>query len=157
MSTRARVWWVVIVAWGLLLLGLGFWSALRDPATVREMSGIGAAKQVVDQVVGGVSGSVPPDWLFTDRGYREERCELTVARDGVSATRTLTLNGPPESESDALAKVASTVEGARLRPSGRPPESFYADAGTFVAVRGKITGPGSITVELTTGCRPPNS
>lgn len=145
---------MVIVAWGLLLLGLGYWSAMRDPATVRDMSAIGAAKQVIDRVVGSVSGNVPPDWQFTDRGYQEERCELSIARDGVSATRTLALSGPPETEAAALTKVASTLEGAQLRPSGRPPENFFADAGTFVAVRGRIVGPGTITVELTTGCRP---
>jgi hypothetical protein len=145
---------VVIVAWGLLLLALGSWSALRGPVTVREQSDLGSAKQVIDQVVGRISGSVPPDWQFFDDGYREEPCRLTVARDGRKATRSLRLAGPPATESDALTQIASTVGEARLKPVNGPAESFYADAGTFVSVRGQVEGAGSIVVELSSGCRP---
>jgi hypothetical protein len=156
LSTRTRVWWVVIVAWALLLLGLGLWSAMRGPTSVREQSDLGSAKQVMDETVGRVSGNVPPDWQFFDEGYREEPCELTVIREGRKATRGLRLTGPPATENDALRQLAATVGGddARVRPVNGPAESFYADAGEYVAVRGQIDGPGVVTIQLTSGCRP---
>jgi len=146
----------VIVAWGLLLLGLGFWSALRSPPSVREQSDLGSAKQVMDEMVGRISGSVPADWQFFDEGYKEESCELTVVRDGRKATRTLRLTGPPATESDTVTDLAATVGGdnTRVKPVNGPAESFYADAGEYVAVRGQIDGPGVVTVQMTTGCRP---
>ena len=144
----------MIVAWGLLLLALGTWSALRGPVSVREQSDLGSAKQVMDQVVGRISGNVPPDWQFFDDGYREEPCRLTVVRDGRRANRSLRLSGPPATESDALTHIASAVGQARLKPVNGPAESFYADAGTFVSVRGQVEGPGAVVVELSSGCRP---
>ena len=156
LSTRARVWWVVIVAWAVLLLVLAFWSALRGPTSIREQSDLRSAKQVMDEVVGRISGNVPSDWQFFDEGYREESCELTVVRDGRKATRTLRLTGPPATENDAVSELATTVGGddARVKPVNGPAESFYADAGTYVAVRGQIEGPGVVSVQLTSGCRP---
>jgi hypothetical protein len=156
LSTRGRVWWVVIVAWGLLLLGLGFWSALRSPPSIREQTDLGSAKRVMDEVVGRISGNVPADWQFFDEGYKEESCELTVVRDGRKATRSLRLTGPPATENDTVTSLATTVGGdeARVKQVNGPVESFYADAGDYVAVRGQIDGPGVVIVQLTSGCRP---
>ena len=146
----------MIIAWGVLLAGLGFWSALRSPPTVREQSDLGAAKQVIDEVVGRISGNTPPDWQFFDEGYKEEDCELTLIRDGRKATRSLRLTGPAATENDAVTDIATTVGGEelRVRPVNGPAESFYADAGEYVAVRGQIDSPGVIVVQLTSGCRP---
>jgi hypothetical protein len=153
LSTK-RIWWLVIAAWAALLLGLGFWSALHAPATVRDQSDAGQARQVMDQVVGKVSGNVPADWHFLDDEYHEEACDLSVVREGIEVNRTLSLSGPSETERETLGRIASTLPDARLRPSSGQPEGFFADAGGFVAVRGKVTGPGTITIELNSGCRP---
>jgi glutamate synthase domain-containing protein 1 len=143
------------VAWFLLLLGLGFWSALRSPATVREQSDLGSAKQVMDEMVGRISGNVPADWQFFDEGYRDESCELTVVRDGRKTTRSLRLTGPPATENDAVSQLATTIGGddARVKPVNGPAESFFADVGEYVAVRGQVDGPGVIIVQMTSGCR----
>lgn len=142
------------MAWGVLLLGLGFWSALRSPPTVREQSDLGSAKRVMDEVVGRISGNVPADWQFFDEGYKEESCELTVIRDGRKATRSLRLTGPAATENDAVSEIATTIGGdARLKPVNGPAESFYSDAGDFVSVKGQIDGPGAIVVQMTSGCR----
>jgi hypothetical protein len=146
----------VIIAWGVLLAGLGFWSALRSPPTIREQSDLSAAKQVMDEVVGRISGETPNDWQFFDEGYSEEDCELTLIRGGRKATRNLRLTGPAATENDAVAEIATTVGGEdlRLRPVNGPAESFYSDAGEYVAVRGQVDSPGVIVVQLTSGCRP---
>jgi len=144
------------VAWGVLLLGLGFWSALRSPPTVREQSDLGSAKRVMDEVVGRISGNVPADWQLFDEGYREESCTLTLIRDGRKTTRSLRLTGPAATEGDAVSDLATTVGGdeARVKPVDGPAESFYADAGEYVAVRGQIESPGVVAVQMTSGCRP---
>jgi hypothetical protein len=156
LSTKAGVWWAVIVAWAVLLAGLGSWSALRSPPTVREQSDLAAAKQVMDGVVGRISGNVPRDWQFLDEGYKEESCELTLVRQGRKATRSLRLTGPAATENDAVSEIATVVDGddLRLRPANGPAESFISDAGEYVAVRGQIDAPGVIVVRLTSGCRP---
>lgn len=153
-KTRARLWWLVIAAWAVVLVVLGVWSAMRSPATVREQRDIDAAKAVIDRVVGDVSGRMPPDWQLSDEGYREEGCEVTVARDGLRVTRTVSLSGPAGTESRVVSHLASGLEGAAVRPGEGAPEGFYYDAGEFVAVRGRTVSPGSILIELKTGCRP---
>ncbi|WP_162908240.1 hypothetical protein [Allorhizocola rhizosphaerae] len=153
MSTRS-LWWTIAGAWGVLLVILGAWSSFRSPATTREQRDLGQAKATVDQVVGRLSGNVPADWRLFDEGYREEPCEVSLVRDGVLATRGLALSGPVGSESGAISRLASTLDGASLRPGEGSPEGFFADAGEFVAVRGSITAPGSITIQIKTGCRP---
>jgi hypothetical protein len=155
LSTKARVWWVVIAAWGVLLIGLGFWSALRSPPTIREQTDLGSAKQVIDGVVGRVSGGLPPDWQLFDEGYVDEPCDLTVIREGRKTTRSLRLTGPAATEHDAVSGIARTVGGddLRIRPANGPAESFFADAGDYVVVRGQVDGPGVIVVQLTSGCR----
>lgn len=151
---RGRLWVFVIAAWAVVLVVLGVWSAMRGPATVREQRDIDAAKSVVDRVVGEVSGQVPPGWRFFDDGYRHEVCEVSFARDGVMATRTIILSGPSGTESEAVSHLASGLPGASVRPGVGPAEGFFYDAGEFVAVRGRTVSPGEIVIELETGCRP---
>jgi hypothetical protein len=156
LSTRARRWWIItgLAAWALLLLGLGTWSAFRSPPTIRDQSSINDAKRTIDETVGRVSGGLPSGWHVLDDGYDEKRCDLSVLRDGVQGARKLTLSGPSGGESAAIEQIAATLPEASLRPGSGAPQGFFVDAGTFVAVRGKITEPGMIVIDLTTGCRP---
>lgn len=140
----------------MLLVGLGTWSAFRSPATIRDQSPIDSAKQTVEQVVTRVDGNLPDHWTLDDGGFDEETCSITPMRDGIAATRTLTLSGPDGGEVDVLTGLAAQFEHSRLRPAQGTPESFYVDAGNFVAVRTRITGPGLLVVEAKTGCRPRN-
>lgn len=140
--------------WAVLLVVLAVWSAMRSPATVREQRDIDAARQTIDQVVGKLSGNVPADWDFFDDGYLDEPCKVSIVRDGVITTRTLSLTGPGGEESGLITHLASTLDDAVVRPGEGPAEGFFADAGEFVAVRGKITAPGEVIVEVRTGCRP---
>jgi hypothetical protein len=146
----SRKWWLIGGAWALLLVVLGFWSAIRGPATIRDMSPLSAGKNTIDRVVGQVSASVPADWQLDDAGYQESTCRLTPWRDGTAASRMLTLSGPAGGEAETLSKVASTFGDARLNPG----QNFYYDAGDFVSVRGRVTGAGTVAVQLQTGCRP---
>lgn len=153
LSTKTA-WWVAVTGWLATLLLLGVWSAASSPATVREQRDIVAAKEVIDTVVGQVSGQLPAGWNFFDDGYQDEACRVTVVRDGIAATRTLSLSGPAGTESDAVSRVASGLDGATLRPGSGPPDGFFFDAGEFVSVRARVAGPGSVVIVLKTGCRP---
>jgi hypothetical protein len=144
------MWWLIGGGWALLLLALGVWSSMRGPATVRDQSPITMGKSTIDHVVGQVSAQVPAGWLLDDAGYQESSCRLTPWRDGVSASRTLTLSGPSGGEGQTLDKVASTFDDSRVKPG----ESFYLDAGDYVSVRGRVTGAGTVGILLSTGCRP---
>ena len=152
MSTnKSRVWWAVVAAWALLLVGLGAWSSFNSPATVREQSTVASGKDTIDRVVGRVSDELPAPWRLDDGGYRETTCSITPMRDGTSATRTITLTGPEGGEKAELQRLASQFD-SRIKTTDR--SAFYFDAGNFVAVRVRENGPGLIAVELKTGCRP---
>lgn len=134
----------------MLLVGLGFWSSVFGTPTVRDQGPIGAGKSTIDRVVGQVNAHVPAGWLVDDAGYLENACQVTPWRDGVTASRTLTLSGPAGGEDQTLAQVASTLDGAKLSDH----QSFFYDAGDFVSVRGRVSGAGTVGILLSTGCRP---
>lgn len=152
MSTnKSRVWWAVVAAWALLLMGLGAWSAFNSPATVRDQSTVASGKATIDRVVGSISDQLPAPWRLDDGGYQENTCSITPMRDGKTATRTLTLSGPQGAEKEQLQRLANQFD-SRIKTTDR--SAFYFDAGNFVAVRARDNGPGIIVVELKTGCRP---
>jgi hypothetical protein len=149
-TNRSRTWWLIGGGWALLLVVLGVWSSFRGVPTIRDQSPIGTGKKTIDRVVGQVGSSVPAGWLMDDSGYQESPCDITPWREGVAASRTLTLSGPSGGEGETLSHVASTLDATRVRTG----DSFYYDAGDFVAVRGRVTGTGTVGIILTTGCRP---
>ncbi len=152
MSTnKSRVWWIVVGAWALLLVGLGAWSAMRSPATIRDQSTVASGKATIDRVVGRISDQLPAPWRLDDGGYHETTCSITPMRDGKAATRTLTLSGPEGAEKAELQRLATQFD-SRIKTTDR--SAFYFDAGNFVAVRARDNGPGIVVVELKTGCRP---
>jgi hypothetical protein len=149
-TNGSRKWWLIGGAWALLLVVLGVWSSFYGQPTIRDQSPITAGKNTIDRVVGQVSASLPAGWLLDDSGYQQTPCDLTPWREGVVATRMLTLSGPQGGEPAALSKVASTFDDARVSAG----ESFFYDAGDFVSVRGRVTGAGTLGIKLSTGCRP---
>jgi hypothetical protein len=151
-TNKSRLWWIVGAAWALLLLGLGAWSAMRSPATVRDQSTVASGKATIDRVVGEISDKLSDPWRIDDGGYQESGCSITPMRDGQAATRTVTLSGPQGSEQAELARLADQFD-SRIRSSGTSNASVYFDAGNFVAVRARGHGPGVIVVEFKTGCR----
>lgn len=156
-TTRRRwLWPAVVGGWALLLLILGVWSAFNSPATVRDQTTLTSAKTTMDRVVGQVDGRLPDGWKINDQGYEQSTCELSVARDGATVIRTLTASGPSGTEAATLSEIATGLVGSRVRPTPGPAESFFFDAGDYVSVQGKITGSGTMVIELNSGCRIPS-
>jgi hypothetical protein len=156
-TNKSRFWWILAAAWGLLLLGLGVWSAQNSPPTVREQSDLASGKKtiesVVDQATATITGAVPAAKL-ADGGYQENVCEITPMRDGKTAVRALTVTGANGNEAEVLRALRERWPGASLQPGVGLPDGLFYDAGNFVLVRGKVTEPGTVVLEMLTGCRP---
>jgi hypothetical protein len=149
---RRRLWITLISAWALLLLVLAVWSARNDPPSVLDQTTLADAKVTIDTVAGDVIGAVPVGWQFQDEGYDDGVCELSLARDGAATVRTVTVVGPEGGESGALRAIGEKLA-ARMKPTSGPATSFSHDAGNYVLVRGKVTGPGTLEVVMSSGCR----
>ncbi|GAB4060322.1 hypothetical protein [Catellatospora paridis] len=152
---RRYLWPALVAAWAVLLVGLAVWSARNDPPSLRDQTTAASAKATIEEIVGQVTARVPAGATIQDKGYAEKACSLSAARDGVSLVRTLTVSGPVGDESGTIVSLAAALPDAVTRPADGPKEGFYFDAGNYVAVRGKVTGEGTVTVDLSSGCRVP--
>jgi hypothetical protein len=152
---RRHLWTVLVTGWALLLLVLAVWSARNDPPSLRDQTTAASAKATIEEVVGQVTARVPAGATIQDKGYAEKACSLSAARDGVSVARTLIVSGPTGGESAMIEALASALPDAVTRPADGPKEGFFYDAGNYVAVRGKVSGEGIVTVDLNSGCRVP--
>ncbi|NUT32531.1 MAG: hypothetical protein HOV79_05590 [Hamadaea sp.] len=141
-------------AWAVLLVGLGYYSYRTGPATVPGQTTAAEARATMDRVTGeltAVSSSVRIG------EYAEKPCEITNARDGVALRRELTFTTAPGDEATLVRSLAAGLPPAYQAVSSGSAETptLYADAGTFVAVRGRKGDPGTVLVTLISGCRTP--
>ncbi|NUR74140.1 MAG: hypothetical protein HOU81_25305 [Hamadaea sp.] len=142
-----------VAAWALLLVGLAVYSYHRDPATVPGQTTVAQAKATMDQVTGeltAVSSSVKIS------EYAESPCDISNARSGRSVKRELTFTTAPGDEATLLRSIAAGLPTAyhATTTESDTTVTMYADAGNFVAVRGrKGADPGSVVVSLLSGCR----
>jgi hypothetical protein len=144
-----------VTAWALVLVGLAYYSYRRDPATVPGQTTVAQARETMDRVTGeltAVSSSVKIG------EYAESTCEITNARNGRSVKRELTFSTSPGGEAALLHSLAAGLPKAyhATTTDGDTTVTMYADAGDFVAVRGRTgADPGTVVVSLLSGCREP--
>jgi len=148
-----RRWWlpVGLAAWAVLLAALGVASHRDDEPTVREQRSLAQALPVVDEAVGrlvaGAGDSAVP--VILPRRI-EHGCRITPMRDGAAAT--VTVNFYTDDGAGLLRRI-----GASLPPAYRVDAmtgAVDADAGEFVAVRGRLPATGEVRFTVSTGCRP---
>jgi hypothetical protein len=150
---RKRTWVAVgVAAWAVALIGLAIWSYRNDPPTVPGQTTVAQARSTMDRVTGelqAVSSSLQIG------GYAEQQCDITNAREGVALRRELTFTTQPGGEATLLRSIAAGLPSAyHARTSGSDETiSMYADAGTFVTVRGRRAAEGEVLVTLASGCR----
>ncbi|WP_051366459.1 hypothetical protein [Hamadaea tsunoensis] len=145
---------VAITAWALLLAGLAYYSYRDSPPTVPGQTTIGQARDTMDRVTGelrNISSSVSVG------DYAEQTCDITKARTGASIKRQLTFTTTPGGEATLLREIADGLPSAYHAQTTDQDStiSLYADAGLFVAVRGRTGDPGTVVVTMTSGCREP--
>ncbi|MCP2325723.1 hypothetical protein HDA40_004230 [Hamadaea flava] len=150
---RKRLVIAGVAAWALLLVGLAVYSYHRDPATVPGQTTVAQARATMDRVTGELS-AVSSSVKISE--YAESTCEITNARGGRSVKRELTFTTTPGDEATLLRSIAAELPKAyhATTTQGDATVTLYADAGDFVAVRGrKGADPGSVVVSLLSGCR----
>ena len=143
--------YVVVAAWAVLLLGLAIYSFRHDPPTVPGQTTVAQARATMDRVTGQLQAFPHPQI----GGYAEQACDITNAREGLALRREVTFTTDPGGEAALLRSIASGLPAAyHARTSGSDETlTLYADAGTYVTVRGRLSDPGEVIVTLASGCR----
>ncbi|GAA1598647.1 hypothetical protein GCM10009828_025580 [Actinoplanes couchii] len=150
----------MVAAWGVLLTGAVFWSVRNDPATVPEQRDIGQALPVLRTVAGTVVEVVQDErWVLRIGELRLTECAITPVRDGLEATRDVTLYVPEGEAQEALRGLADGLPAAYgasvLATRGGTRLSFFADAGEYVGVRAEAQSQDQVlNLSVFTGCRP---
>jgi hypothetical protein len=151
----------VVVAWIVVVAGLGWWSVRRDRATVPDQRDIAVAVDDLRRATGALFAAAGGDERAAVLGPLElvRDCRITPVRRGMIANRDVTVHvhaGEALAALDAIAAglpadyrayVAERRGGTRL--------AFYADAGNFVGIDSDAESTARVvTLRVTTGCRP---
>ncbi|GAA1896856.1 hypothetical protein GCM10009687_77900 [Asanoa iriomotensis] len=141
-----------LATWALVLGALAVLSHRTDEPTVREQRTLTQALRVVKESVGHTVSQAGADTvpvispLSIDTG-----CRITPMRSGATATGVVRFF---TSDPDLLRRLADGYPSAYQATVSTDGRTMRADAGEFVAVRGKLVAPGEVQVTATTGCRP---
>ncbi|SDY07911.1 hypothetical protein SAMN05444365_101596 [Micromonospora pattaloongensis] len=149
----------MVVVWALLLVGLGYLSARRDPPSVREQRSIGQATPVVDRATAQLLVAAGRDVVADIAGRTlDEGCRITPLRSGGVLYSELTLYTSEAGGPALLDRIAGALPGsygARVRhDADQGTHALRADAGEFVTIRGRVDPPGAVILTVSTGCRP---
>ena len=142
-----------LVAWSLLLAGLAVWSYREDAPTVREQRTLAQATPLVSAALGNLVAAAGDGAVSAlDPTRVADGCRITPVRDGAELTGGVRFYTAPEGVPTLLGRIAAALPaGYAARASAT---ALRADAGDFVAVRGRQVAPGVVQVVVTTGCRP---
>ena len=158
-----RRWWLigVVAAWALVLGLVAIWSAAHDPPTVPQQRTIAEALPVLQQATGAVLAAAtgPGRAVVLGKTKLADGCRITPVRDGVEATRDVTMYVPVGQARQVLDSVAKGLpSGYRARVAGAASGArvgLHADAGSYVAIDADtLANAQVVTLEVSTGCRP---
>ena len=162
-ARRPRRWWLigVVVVWALVLAGLAVWSVRNDPPTVPEQRDIAAALPVLQRATGvTLAAADAADRVVTLGELSFDRdCALTPVRDGVDASREVTVRVRANQVSGALKAIADALPAeyaATVRKNAAGTRyGLRADAGSLVGVDATTQSDATVfTLAVSTGCRP---
>lgn len=153
--------WLIVAAvvWGLVVIGLGYWSLRHGQPTAREQTTIGEALPTVNAALGDLAGTLDEATAVPVLGgYVQvgQSCSVTVAREGARYERILYVFTRPGSEPALLKQVRNGLP-ERYKAELSKADVLSADAGDFVSIRGGVTSPGQVRFTADTGCRPQDS
>ncbi|SNT61738.1 hypothetical protein SAMN05421812_113184 [Asanoa hainanensis] len=142
-----------LAAWALVLGVLAVVSHRTDEPTVREQRDLAAALRVVDGAVGLSLAQAGADVVPVLMPVTvEEGCRITPFRAGATATSVVRFFTPDAAA--FLGRLGTGYPPAYQVEVSTDGKALRADAGEFVAVRGKVITPSEVQVTITTGCRP---
>jgi hypothetical protein len=141
-----------ITAWALLLLGLAFAAYRSGPDTVPGQTTVAQARSTMDRVTGELAAISPS---VTIGEYAEHPCDITKVREGRSLQRDLTFTTSPGAEGTLLRSIATSLPARYHAKTSERDDTItlYADAGTFVSIRGHKGDEGTVIITLASGCR----
>jgi hypothetical protein len=160
---RKRRWWLVglVVAWALVLAVVAVWSVRNDAPTVPEQRDIAAALPVLVRATGAMLAAAEGPGRVVVLGELRfaHGCRITPVRDGVEATRDVTVYVQADQARRALDAVAAGLPPdyrARVAQArGGSRVGLHADAGSYVAIDADTLADAQVlTLEAATGCRP---
>jgi hypothetical protein len=156
-----RRWWLVavVVAWVVVLAGLGLWAVRHDPPTVPEQRNIAEALPVLERATGAMLAAAqgPGRAVVLGELQVERGCRITPVRSGAEAVRDVTLYVPADQAGTALDEVAKGLPAEyRAHVATRASRvGLHADAGAYVAIDADSLADAQVlTLEASTGCRP---
>jgi hypothetical protein len=162
-ETRRR-WWLIglIAAWIVVVAVLGWWSVRTDPPTVPEQRDIADALPVLERATGAMFAAATADDRAVVLGDLEvsEDCTVTPVRDGVEASRDVTVYVQAGQALAAITEIAAALpadyRAASGASSGGRRIGLQADAGGFVAIDAAEDSTTQVLqLRASTGCRPP--
>ena len=162
-AQRPRRWWPValVVAWALVLAGFAVWSVRHDPPTVPEQRDIAEALPVVERATGAVLAAADAADRVVTLGELsfDQDCALTPVREGVEATREVTVriaDGKLPATLDAIRRALPAEYATAVRKNSAGTRyGLRADAGEFVGVDATTDADATMfTLLVSTGCRP---
>ncbi len=152
--------WIIVgaVVWGVVILGLGYYSLRNDPPTAREQTTIAEALPQVDAALADVASTLDANTTVAVLGGYQQvgrGCSVTVARGGARFERTLIVYTKEGSEPAVLERIRRALP--ERYKAGLSHNVLSADAGNFVSVRGGVANPGQVRIAADTGCRAMNA
>ncbi|MEV4618295.1 hypothetical protein AB0J74_06185 [Asanoa sp. NPDC049573] len=147
-----------LLAWALVLGGLAVVSHRTDPPTVREQRDLAAGVGALDRALGLTVGQAGPRTVPVIMPVTiNEGCRITPMRSGATATGVVRFFTAAGGAEDFLTVLGAGYPASYLVEVSTDRKALRADAGEFVALRGKVISPEEVQVTLTTGCRPVNT
>ena len=152
----------MVVTWIAVVAGLAVWSVPHDPATVPDQRDIGQAVPDLQRATGAVVAAAagPGRALVLGALVYAEPCRVTLVRSGLLATRDVTVyvrDGGARAALEAIAAALPVRYGAGVGVgSGGTRLALHADAGDFIGIDASSDAEASsVTLRVSTGCRPP--
>ena len=161
-APKRRPWLIaVVVAWILVVAGLGWWAVTNDPPTVPEQRDLADALPILQRATGAVLAAADGDDRVVRLGDLQisDDCSLTPVRGGVEASRDVTVYVQADRALAALQAIVAALPPDYAAESGSSSGGrrigLTADAGGFVAIDAAAdAGPQVLQVRVPPGCRP---
>jgi hypothetical protein len=167
-TPRHRILIAVTAAWAVLLVVVAVYAARHGAPTVRGQSSVAEALPTLDRAIADVAvaaepavaaapaGSGPAAPVPEISGYQEvsRSCSITAVRSGARYERTIHLYVPEGQEPALLDRIRAGLPDRYAAETTLNHRKLTADAGNFVVLRGAVGGPGEVTLNADTGCRP---